>query len=68
MVQRLGTTCQQRRHGFDPWSRKIPHATEQPSLGTTTTELSHFGAHVPRLESPWAAPKSPHAASVKKNQ
>ena len=25
-------------HGFDPWSRKIPHATEQLSLCTTTTE------------------------------
>ena len=28
---------------FDPWSRKIPHATEQLSPRTTTTE-----AHVPR--------------------
>ena len=24
--------------GFDPWSRKIPHAMEQLSPGTTTTE------------------------------
>ena len=28
-----------RGHGFDPWSgRKIPHATEQLSLFTTTRE------------------------------
>ena len=24
-------TCPYRRHGFDPWSGKIPHATGQPS-------------------------------------
>ena len=23
------STCQDRRHGFDLWSRKIPHAAEQ---------------------------------------
>ena len=27
--------CQCRRHRFDLWSRKIPHAREQPSLCTT---------------------------------
>ena len=32
------STCQCRRHGFHPWSRKIPHATEQLSLCATTTE------------------------------
>ena len=26
------------RHGFDPWSGKIPHAKEQLSPRTTTTE------------------------------
>ena len=31
-------TCQCRRHRFDPLSRKIPHATEQLSPCTTTTE------------------------------
>ena len=31
-------TCQCRRHGSDPWSRKIPHATEQLSPCATTTE------------------------------
>ena len=25
-------------HGFEPWSRKIPHAAEQLSLCATTTE------------------------------
>ena len=37
-------TCQCRRHEFDPWSRKIPHAEEQLSPRATTPELSHPGA------------------------
>ena len=32
------STCQCRRHRFDPWSRKIPHSTEQLSLCITTIE------------------------------
>ena len=32
------STCQRRRHGFEPWSRKIPHAAEQLSPCATTTE------------------------------
>ena len=32
------SACQCRRHEFDPWSGKIPYATEQLSLCTTTTE------------------------------
>ena len=28
--------CQCRRHGFDPWSGKIPHAAEPQSLRATT--------------------------------
>lgn len=31
------STCQCRRHGFDPWPGKISRAVEQLS-GTTTTE------------------------------
>ena len=31
-------TCQRRRHGYDPWSRRIPHATEQRSPSATTIE------------------------------
>ena len=30
--------CQCRRHEFNPWSRKIPHATVQLNPCTTTTE------------------------------
>ena len=33
------STCQCSRHQFDPWSWRIPHAAEQLSPGTTTTEL-----------------------------
>ena len=33
------SACQCRRHGFDPWSEKIPYAAEQPSPSATTTEL-----------------------------
>ena len=32
------STCQCRRRGFDPWSRKIPHAAGQISPWTTTTK------------------------------
>ena len=32
------SACQCRGHGFDPWSGKIPHAAEQLSPCTTTTE------------------------------
>ena len=40
------STCQCSLHGFDPWSRKIPHAAEQQSPCGATTD--------PVLESPWA--------------
>ena len=32
------SVCQCRRHGFYPWSKKIPYAVEQLSLYTTATE------------------------------
>ena len=32
------STSQSRRHGFYPWSRKIPHALEQLSTYATTIE------------------------------
>ena len=32
------SACQARTHGFDPSSGRIPHATEQLSLCTTTSE------------------------------
>ena len=40
-----------RGHGFEPWSGKIPHAAEQLSPCTTTTE--------PALYSPWATTTEP---------
>ena len=40
-VERI--TCQCRRHGFDPWSRKVPHASGQLSPWTTTTDLELWG-------------------------
>ena len=46
-------------HGFDPWPRKRPHAVEQTSLCTTTTEpalwspqATSTGACEPRLLKP----------------
>ena len=40
------SACQCRRHGFNPWFRKIPYAVEQPSLSATTVqpELQSLGA------------------------
>ena len=32
------SACQCRGHGFEPWSGKIPHGTEQLSLCTTATK------------------------------
>ena len=37
------SACQCRGHGFNPWSRKIPHAVGQAGPHTTTPE-----AHAPR--------------------
>ncbi|XP_067569844.1 ras-related protein Rap-2a isoform X2 [Pseudorca crassidens] len=36
-----------RGHGFEPWSRKIPHASKLLSICATATE-----AHVPRARAP----------------
>ena len=38
VAQWLSSACQCRGHGFNPWSGKIPHAEEQLSPCTTTTE------------------------------
>ena len=45
------STCQCRRHGFDPWSGKIPCTAKQLNLHTPTTE--------PVLSSPGAALTEP---------
>ena len=34
--------CQCRGHGFEPWSGRIPHATEQLGPWATTTELARL--------------------------
>ena len=36
------SACQCRGHGFEPLSRKIPHAAEQLSLCATATEPAHL--------------------------
>ena len=51
VAQWLRSSCQCRGHGFKPWSGKIPHAVEQLSLCTTTTE--------PVLQSPRAKTTKP---------
>ena len=48
------STCQCRRHRFDPWSGKIPHAAEQLSPCATTTGLCS-GAWEMQLLSPRVA-------------
>ena len=45
------SACQCRRHGFDPWSRKIPQAVGQPSLCATITNFTCPGAKVLQPES-----------------
>ena len=49
-------TCQCRRHGFDPQSRKIPHATEQLSPCAITTEsmLQIPGATASETRAAWS--------------
>ena len=46
------STCQCRRHGLNPWSRRITHTTGQPGPYATTTELSHCRARIPQLLKP----------------
>ena len=38
----LESACWCRGHGFDPWSRKIPHAVEQLSPCATTMESTRL--------------------------
>ena len=38
VAQWIGPSCQYRRLGFNPQSKKIPHTTEQLSPCTTTVE------------------------------
>ena len=43
------SACQYGGHGFDPWSGRIPRASEQLSLCTATTEPMRSQAHEPQL-------------------
>ena len=49
-----------RRHGFNPWSKKIPQATKQPSLSTTTIESVPRTRELPLLKA--REPESPRSA------
>ena len=56
------SVCQCRRQGFNPWSRKIPHAVEQLSSCTTTTDLILSRAQEPQLLSTGAATTEAHVS------
>ena len=67
------STCQRRRHGFDPWSRKIPRASEQLSPCAASTEACAPRACAPQ-EKPLAREtrgqslrKSPHSNKDRHN-
>ena len=47
------STCRWKRHDFDPWSEKIPHASEQQSLCATILS-PRCGACEPKWLSPCA--------------
>ena len=49
------SACQSRRHGFEPWSGKIPHASEQLSPCATTTESACHNYWSPCTWSPCSA-------------
>ena len=55
------SACQCRAHGFDPWSRKIPRASERLSPCVTTTEPTpespRRSAHEELLQREACAPK-----------
>ena len=76
------STCWCRRSRFDPWSGKVPRATEQPSPWATTTEPvlwspclqllkpEHPGASAPQREGPplWEArAPEPESSSAPRN-
>lgn len=57
------STCQCRRHEFDPWSRKSPYAKEQlgPSTAAPQPRPLESRGHSPE---PWAAPEAQVPASL----
>ena len=72
------STCQCRRHRFDPWSRKISHAGEQLglcttviapilwSLGAATTESTRYNSWSPhtRAHAPQEKPLQQEALAL----
>ena len=54
------SACQCRRHGFDPWSGRIPHAAEQLSPCTTATEPVVYSPGAVTTESTYCTYWSPH--------
>ena len=61
VVKNLPAKC--RGHGFDPWSRKIPHALGQLSPSAPVTEPTHSTARDPHREATTLG--SPHAQPEK---
>ena len=73
------STCQCKRHGFDPCLGKIPHAVKQLRLWATTTDpvlwsleaatteptCSNYWAHVQQLLSPRAATTEPTCSNYR---
>ena len=55
------STCQCQGHGFHPWSGMMPHAVEQVSLCTTTTEPAHQSLGTTTAEA--RTPRSPCSAA-----
>ena len=52
------SSCQRRKHGFNPWSGRIPRAKEQPSPVTTTIHLCSRAGE-PQLRGPRATRLKP---------
>ena len=50
------SACWCRGPGFEPWSGKIPHATEQLSPCATTTEPARHNYWSPHAKSPCSTP------------
>ena len=46
------SACQCKGYEFDPWSGKIPHATEQLSQYATTTEPVLYSLRAETVEAP----------------
>ena len=57
----LRTPCQGRGHGFNPWSRKLPHAVEQVKLGGHNYWACRLRACAPQKKKPprWQAHAPP---------